>query len=119
VVHFEFAADDPERASRFYSEVFGWKIAKWDGPMDYWLVQTGEGGVGIDGGIMRRDAQMPSVVNTIDVPSVDEFVAKVTAAGGQVAMAKMPIPGMGYIAYCVDTEGVVFGIMENDPSATA
>ena len=41
VVHFELCADDPERAVKFYEEVFGWKIQKWDGPQDYWLATTG------------------------------------------------------------------------------
>jgi predicted enzyme related to lactoylglutathione lyase len=35
VIHFELNADDPERAARFYQDVFGWTIEKWDGPLDY------------------------------------------------------------------------------------
>jgi predicted enzyme related to lactoylglutathione lyase len=54
VIHFEINADQPERAVKFYSEVFGWKIQKWEGPMDYWLVYTGEG-LGIDGGLTKRE----------------------------------------------------------------
>ena len=42
VVHFEIPADDPVRAAKFYEDVFGWKIEKWEGPFDYWLVTTGE-----------------------------------------------------------------------------
>ena len=34
VVHFEFAAEDPQRAVKFYERVFGWKIDKWEGPME-------------------------------------------------------------------------------------
>jgi predicted enzyme related to lactoylglutathione lyase len=29
----------------------------------------------------------------------------------------MAVPGIGYLVYCVDTEGVMFGMMQNDPSA--
>ena len=57
VIHFEFAADNPERAAKFYREVFGWESAKWGGPMDYWLVKTGSDGPGIDGGILRYQGQ--------------------------------------------------------------
>ena len=39
VIHFEFAADNPERAAKFYREVFGWESTQWGGPMDYWLVK--------------------------------------------------------------------------------
>ena len=50
VVHFEINSPDPDRASSFYSEAFGWSIEKWEGPQDYWLVTTGEDGtVGING----------------------------------------------------------------------
>ena len=118
VIHFELTADDPERATQFYSKVFGWQIQKWDGPQDYWLITTGEVGTpGIDGAIMRRGDFSAPVVNTIDVPSVDEFVAKITANGGSVVAPKMPIPGLGYFAYCKDTEGNIFGVMQSDPSA--
>ena len=117
VIHFEVAADDPDRAVKFYQDTFDWKIDKWDGPQDYWLVTTGaKEEPGIDGAIMRR---MPgaTTINTVDVPSVDEFAQKVVAAGGKVVMPKSAVPGVGYFAYCADTEGNVFGIMQNDPSA--
>ena len=53
IVHFEIYADDVGRASKFYTDLFGWEINKWDGPpqMDYRLVVTGREGPGIDGGI--------------------------------------------------------------------
>jgi predicted enzyme related to lactoylglutathione lyase len=120
VVHFELAADDPERAVQFYQNVFGWQIQKWSGPQDYWLATTGaQGTPGIDGAIMRRDPGMPAVVNTLDVESVDDAVAKITAAGGTVVAPKMTIPGVGYVAYCQDTEGNTFGIMQSDTAAVA
>ena len=118
VVHFEINADDPERAVKFYQEVFGWKIKKWEGPMDYWLATTGpDDQPGINGGIMKRTDPQASTQNTVDVPSVDEFTKKVTERGGKVVVPKMPVPAVGYMAYCADTEGNVFGIMQEDPTA--
>jgi predicted enzyme related to lactoylglutathione lyase len=38
-------------------------------------------------------------------------------AGGNVMVPKMSVAGQGYLAYCTDTEGNVFGVMEMDPSA--
>jgi predicted enzyme related to lactoylglutathione lyase len=116
VVHFEISADDPERAVAFYTSVFGWSVTKWPGPKDYWLVKTGEGTPGIDGGIFKRMGPVGHV-NSIDVPSVDEYVAKVEAAGGKVAMPKMAIPGVGWLAYCQDTEGSIFGLHQPDRNA--
>jgi len=118
VVHFEIQADNPQRASRFYQKVFDWEISKWDGPQDYWLIATGEKTEpGINGGMMRRHGSVDPVRNTIQVSDVDEYVKKVTDNGGEIVEPKMPIPGMGYLAYCKDTEGNVFGIMHTDPTA--
>ena len=118
VVHFELGADDPERVGKFYGEVFGWRIQQWEGPEPYWMVTTGEGSeTGIDGGIAKRGDLLAPVVNTIDVPSADEYVEKIAAAGGEVVVPKMAVSGIGYVAYCRDTEGNVFGILEADESA--
>ncbi len=117
VSHFEFGADDPERAVKFYEKAFGWKIKKWEGPIDYWLVMTGEKDTaGIDGGIMKRTNHETTIV-TIDVPSVDEFTKRIEEAGGKIVKPKGAVPGVGYFAYCADTEGNVFGIMEEDREA--
>ena len=68
VVHFELAADDPERAAKFYEGVFGWQIQKWDGPQDYWLATTGPKDTpGIDGAIMRRHP-VPSQPSSLAMP---------------------------------------------------
>ena len=42
-VHFDIAADDPERAAGFYNRVFGWTITKLAGPTPYWLVTPTDG----------------------------------------------------------------------------
>jgi len=117
VIHFEISVDDPERAIKFYSEVFGWEINKWEGPIDYWLVSTGpEDQPGIDGALIRREDSSASIVNTIEVPSVDEFLSKITEAGGKIFQPKKAIPGVGYVASCLDSEGNAFGIIEEDTS---
>jgi predicted enzyme related to lactoylglutathione lyase len=119
VAHFEVPADDPERLAGFYKNVFGWTIRKWEGPIDYWLVMTGpEDQPGIDGGIARRSESMPVVVNSIDVPSLDEYVAKVEAAGGTIIQPRTTVPGVGHLAYFKDPDGNVFCIMEEDTSAS-
>jgi predicted enzyme related to lactoylglutathione lyase len=118
VIHFELPADDPERAKAFYETVFGWQIEKWEGPMEYWLITTGpEDEPGIDGGMAKRSEDNPGTENTIGVDSVDEAVVKIEAEGGKVIQAKGAVPGVGWVAYCEDTEGNRFGLMEDDPNA--
>lgn len=60
---------------------------------------------------------MTGYVCTIEVESVDTILEKATAAGAKVALPKMPIPGMGRLAYLIDTEGNIFGIMNQDKNA--
>jgi predicted enzyme related to lactoylglutathione lyase len=85
VIHFEIAADDPERAAAFYRKVFGWEIRKWDGPMEYWVITTGpKEEPGIDGGLGRRTEPGAGTENTIAVDSVDRAVENVVAGGGKV-----------------------------------
>ena len=116
-VHFEIPAENPERAIKFYETLFGWKFQKWDGPMPYWIINTGGEGVGINGGLMPRHHPEQPCVNTMDVADIDAAVALAESSGGKCVVPKMPVPGVGWLAYCKDTEGHIFGMMQNDPSA--
>jgi len=123
VVHFEIHAADPDRAVNFYTTLFGWSFQKWEGPMDYWLVTTGPNEQpGINGGLVRRQGEIDgqaviAYVCTVDVEDLDASVQTALDNGGQIALPKMPIPGMGWLAYCKDTEGNIFGMMQGDPNA--
>jgi len=117
VIHFEIPADKPERAADFYKKVFSWKFDKWPGPTEYWLITTGKGEPGIDGGMLQRPHPGAGTVNTIGVASLDAAVQQVDGTGGKTVVPKMAIPGVGYLVYCQDTEGNTFGMMQADPAA--
>lgn len=122
VVHFDVYADDVERAIAFYQKVFGWTIEKAEG-MDYWLIKTGAGGPGIDGGLSKRESPTQGTVPqfgftcTVDVEDVQTAFAAAVAAGGSEMHQPGPVPGVGYVAYVRDTEGNHLGLMQFDPSA--
>jgi predicted enzyme related to lactoylglutathione lyase len=117
-IHFEIPADDPARAIAFYEAVFGWTFSKWDGPIPYWLITTGpDGEPGINGGLMPRRHPDQPCVNTVGVADLDASLGTVERSGGRVVVPKMPIPGVGWLAYCKDTEGHIFGIMQPDTAA--
>ena len=65
----------------------------------------------------RRDPAQPCV-NTMGVEDVDAIVTKILALGGTIAVPKMAIPGVGWLAYCKDLDGHIFGVMQSDESAT-
>jgi predicted enzyme related to lactoylglutathione lyase len=110
---------------RFYRDLLGWQFTKWEGPADYWLIKTGpESATGIDGGLMRRRGGAPlegAAVNayacTVDTANLDELVKTIPQLGGQIALAKMAVPGIGWLAYGKDPEGNIFGAMQVDPTA--
>ena len=117
VVHFELPVSDPETSIQFYSQVFGWKFQKWDGPMDYWLITTGDSQPGINGGLMRRQDPAQPIACTVEVENVDATCAAIEAAGGQIVLPRMPVPGVGWLAYFKDPDGLISGVMQNDPTA--
>jgi uncharacterized protein len=123
VVHFEIHASDMDRAERFYTGVFGWEVHRFDGPVDYRLLNTGPNGdAGIDGAITERrgpadgDAVI-AFVCTISVDDIDATERKVEEAGGQQVADRMEIPEVGQLSYFKDTEGNIFGALQ--PAARA
>jgi predicted enzyme related to lactoylglutathione lyase len=123
VVHFEIHASDPERAISFYEKAFGWTFQEWEGPMPYWLIITGpDDQKGINGGLVPRRGELDgqaviAYVCTVDVASVDDSIATVESNGGTVVLPKMTVPGVGWLVYCKDTEGNIFGMLQADTNA--
>jgi predicted enzyme related to lactoylglutathione lyase len=117
IVWFEIPADKPARAKKFYSAMFGWKIKAFPGMKDYWHIDTGGDDASPDGGLMVRKHPQQPITNYVSVPSVDKGMAKVKKLGGKVCVPKMPVPGMGYLAVCHDTEGNEFALWEMNPEA--
>ncbi len=117
IMHFELAADDVAKLADFYRGVFDWKIEKAPGDMEYWMINTGEGEGGPDGGMMKKTMPSQGILDYFAVESVEEFSKKVTSQGGQLLMEKRPVPKMGWFAVCQDPEGNVFALWEVDASA--
>jgi predicted enzyme related to lactoylglutathione lyase len=129
IVHFEIPADQPERAAKFYRDLFGWDIKKYEGSgnsgmPEYWMVQTvptdAQGrpvGQGVNGGLMRRMYPNQPPVNYIAVEDVDAAVAKAERLGAKTLMGKTPVPGMGWFAQLSDTEGNLFAVWQTDMAA--
>jgi predicted enzyme related to lactoylglutathione lyase len=116
--HFELASDDLERTAAFYRDVFGWQITKWEGPVDYWLITTGDDSTrGINGGLMPTGGDFKGTINTLEVEDIDATLTKALAHGAELAMEKHPIPGVGYQAYIKDNSGILVGLHQADTNA--
>lgn len=120
VIHFELSADEVERAIDFYSTVFGWNIQKKVlGREDYYLIHTGpQDERGINGGLKQRGKHSSkSAVTTIGVPDIKAFSKKIVENGGKIVQEAKLLPQTGYLAYCEDTEGNLFAILQYDADA--
>ena len=89
-------------------------------------MDTGSDGPGINGGLIGRMGPNPpaeeptpviAYVCTVGIDDVDAYVEKAVSLGGVVALPKMAVQGVGWLAYVKDTESNIFGLMQNDPSA--
>ncbi len=130
IVHFEIEAGDVERAQKFYSAVFDWRFERY-GEMEYWGIYTGRGTgsdggqVGINGGLLPRKGGEPvdgaavnAYVCTMEVDDIDSLLQKIKDASGQVVEGKTDVAGMMWTAQCQDTEGNIFGLMQNKPTSS-
>jgi len=118
IVWFEVPADEVGRAKSFYNKLFGWKMNKMPGPMEYWHMDTGGADASPDGGVMKRqNPGQQGITNYIGVASVEKAAAKVEKLGGKICMPKQAVPKMGYFAICQDPEGNMFGVWEKSEQA--
>jgi len=127
IVHFEIEAKDKERAKKFYSDAFGWKMdpqpEEYGG---YITVTTGdpkEPG-GINGGIYQEENKLINAFScVVAVDDIDKAIEDVKKAGGKVfddnktpdgkmLGEKIDIPGIGIYVKCEDTEGNRFTLLQ-------
>src|SRR5713226_6667908 len=104
IVWFEIPADNVERARSFYGALFGWKIEKFPGMMDYWHIDTGGGDDAPDGGLMARKQPQQPITNYVNVASLTKFAAKVEKLGGKACVPKTAVPQMFFFNESATTE---------------
>ena len=111
VVHIELPAQDADRATRFYSELFGWQFSDsgFEG-IDYRMFQGEPGGA-----VYPNENAGQGPIVYFDTDDIDAELAKVRELGGE-AEEKQPIPGIGWYAGVKDPEGNSFSFFQSDES---
>ena len=128
VVHFEIHASEPQRLVDFYTELLGWRFARY-GEVEYWTIETGEGAIGnvagtaghgINGGLLQRRGPKPELGAAvmgcnvvIGVDDVDAVMHRGVELGGTEAVAAMDMPGIGRLGYLLDPDNNVFGVISS------
>jgi predicted enzyme related to lactoylglutathione lyase len=122
VVHFEMPAEDNERASKFYSQVFGWHMTTMGQEYgDYLLANTTDtdpktGMIktpgAINGGFFRKGeyGNIPHVIISVD--DLSKHMEVVKKAGGEIEGEPSDIPGVGKFVMFKDTEGNKVGMLQ-------
>ena len=119
IVHFDIAADNPQRAKKFYEALFGWNLEGPPGMADYFLIDTEdlEGNKSVGGGLGIRINPTQRITNYIGVDNIEESSKRVEEFGGEVMSPKLVVSGWGYLTICHDTEGNIFGLWQDDKDA--
>src|SRR5262245_265060 len=118
---FAINADEVPRARKFYESVFGWSFEPW-GPPGFYLIETSKEKGAIRGALQERRELAPGQKMigfecTISVPNIDQALRAIEANGGRIAAPKFHIPTVGTVAYILDTEDNLVGIIQRDRSA--
>lgn len=116
-VHLEIHSNNIDRTKDFFVNVFGWDFDRWGGPKNYWLLKTGSNEDSTKITILEKESDFAGVINTIEVPSIEQTLKLVTKNGGKILLKKTPIENTGYIAYFADIDKNVFGLVQKDTFA--
>jgi predicted enzyme related to lactoylglutathione lyase len=116
VVHFEVMGKDVARLSRYYGELFGWKINT-DNPVNYGIVMREDNlnadGVGIGGGVGQApEGYEGHVTFYIEVPDVEAALAKAESLGGTRMMGPEKVMEGVELGLFNDPEGHLIGVVQ-------
>ena len=116
VVHFEITGKDGARLQSYYSELFGWEIDA-NNDMKYGIVSregnSNADGVGIGGGIATGpEGYGGHVTFYVEVPDVEETLAKAESQGGSRMMGPEEVMNGLVIGLFNDPEGHTVGVIQ-------
>jgi len=113
IIGIEISSQEPEKAVKFYSNVFGWEFSEphWD----YWAMSEDKGSEnnsGIKGGISKGPSDYPHGTRIqIEVDSIDAAISKAKENGAMIVREKMEFDEF-YLAFLVDPTGIGFGLIQ-------
>ena len=127
VYNFTIPVNSMERAKKFYGTIFGWKLSPTGMQYDYHSAVTSdsdEKGMpkspgSINGALYDRAGGDDAIRLSIEVASMDEALKGVRDCGGVVIHDKMEVPGRGYFAEIMDTEGNTLHLWQNMTAPSA
>ena len=120
VVHFEIVGKDHEALQAYYGNLFEWEIRNVSEEMPYGIIEVGEGGPGIGGGVGATGTGTPHATFYVQVEDIEAALAKAVELGGETVVPVTTIPGMVTFALFNDPEGNRVGLVsEHEPEGGA
>jgi predicted enzyme related to lactoylglutathione lyase len=113
----DLATPDPERATRFYTEVFGWKVAPGEHDSSGYLhIQNGEEFIGGIPPAKYRDPNTPPHWLLYFLTSnCDGTAAKARELGARFHLEPTTMENVGRMAVVADPQGAAFAIFQPRP----
>jgi uncharacterized protein len=117
----DLSTNDPERATEFYSSLFGWTFEQMDtgdGP-GYWVIGNDTSAMGRNGGMREMSPEEsgagapPNWMPYFTVESAASAAGTAKASGGSVLMGPARL-GAGTVAVVADPTGAVFSVFEGE-----
>jgi predicted enzyme related to lactoylglutathione lyase len=113
VVHFEIGGPDDGPLLRFYGELFGWRLTRVPGGVNYTLVDT-QGGAGVNGGIGKSGTGEPWASFYVGVDDLQAVLDKAESLGAKTVLPITEIPGMVAFAMFDDPDGLLVGLVRGE-----
>jgi predicted enzyme related to lactoylglutathione lyase len=113
-VNVHLPADDVERATAFYRELFGWEFRALPSAVPYMVTNPAQPeGPGIEAAIVKREPVVKAPTPTIEVQWIDDAMALIAMNQGEQS-AVQDIPGIGRFGYARDCEGNTIALLQRN-----
>jgi uncharacterized protein len=113
VVHFEIGGPDDGPLLRFYGELFGWRLTRVPGGINYTLVDT-QAGAGVNGAIGKSGTGEPWASFYVEVDDLQAVLDKAESLGAKTVLPITEIPGMVAFAMFDDPDGLLVGLVKGE-----
>jgi predicted enzyme related to lactoylglutathione lyase len=114
IVHLDIPATDTAAASKFYADLFDWKL-QFEPSFNYHMFQAepGPGGGFVQVGEAAGDYKLGEILIYVSTDDIDATLARVEALGGKTLAPKTEISHTGWFAFFADPAGNRIGLYTN------
>lgn len=111
----ELVTTDPAAATKFYSQLFGWKTQEMPMPNFTYTIVTASNAEFGQGGIMavppNAQGMPPAWISYVTVDDVDATAKQAEQLGGKIMCPPTDIPNVGRFAVIIDPQGAAIAII--------